>query len=77
MSEPTSAERLPGGLPLAPECPFCSGSATELMNPFGSQLSVSTYWCTACRCPFEVMKWRAGAGGRFVSEDGEAGASTE
>lgn len=45
-----------GGLPVSPECPFCDTSDTELMNAFGSQLSVATYWCRACRSPFEVMK---------------------
>lgn len=46
-----------GGLPEAPGCPFCGGTDTELMNAFGSQLSVATYWCIRCRSPFEVMKW--------------------
>jgi len=48
-----------GGLPEAPPCPFCERTQTELMNPFGSQLSVATYWCRDCRSPFEVMKWMA------------------
>jgi hypothetical protein len=57
------SERLPaaedarGRLPEAPDCPFCEGRNTELMNAFGSQLSVSTYWCLDCRSPFEFMKW--------------------
>ena len=58
MSGSVDAEPLPGGLPETPQCPFCEGSSTELMNAFVSQLSVSTYWCTACRSPFELMKWR-------------------
>ena len=45
-----------GGLPAAPECPFCERRETELMNAFGSQLSVATYWCRLCRSPFEIMK---------------------
>ena len=49
----------PGGLPEAPPCPFCDGTNTELFNAFGSQLSVSTYWCGSCRSPFEYMKWGA------------------
>ena len=61
MRESIGAQRLPGGLPQAPQCPFCEGSSTELMNAFGSQLSVSTYWCTQCRSPFELIKWRGGA----------------
>lgn len=51
-------------LPEAPQCPFCGGTETELMNPFGSQASVSSYWCRGCRSPFEVMKRRGrGTGG--------------
>jgi 3-hydroxybutyryl-CoA dehydrogenase len=48
----------PCRLPEMPSCPFCEQRNTELMSPFGSQLSVATYWCNACRSPFEVMKWR-------------------
>lgn len=51
-------EEAPKALPAAPTCPFCDGSETELMNAFGSHASVSTYWCRACRSPFELMKWR-------------------
>jgi len=51
----------PEGLPESPACPFCDGRETELMSVFGSHASVSTYWCRACRSPFEVMKWRGGA----------------
>lgn len=47
-----------GGLPGHPPCPFCETSETELMNPFGSHASVSTYWCRRCRSPFELLKWR-------------------
>ena len=45
-------------LPQEPPCPFCGGRDTELMSAFGSHASVSTYWCRACRSPFELMKWR-------------------
>ena len=45
-------------LPETPTCPFCKGSETALANPFGSHASVATYWCRACRSPFEVFKWR-------------------
>ena len=48
-------------MPDSPPCPFCEGTETALMNAFGSQLSVSTYWCAACRSPFEFMKWIAEA----------------
>jgi len=34
------------------------------MSPFGSHASVSTYWCRACRSPFEILKWQAGDGNR-------------
>lgn len=44
-------------LPKAPPCPFCEGTATELMSAFGSHASVSTYWCRDCHSPFEVLKW--------------------
>lgn len=56
-SEDRQAEA-PGSLPEAPSCPFCDGDETELMSAFGSHASVSTYWCRACRSPFELMKWR-------------------
>lgn len=48
----------PGNMPRTPECPFCDGHETEIMNAFGSHASVSSYWCRACRSPFEMMKWR-------------------
>lgn len=51
-------EEAPEALPEAPTCPFCEGAETELMSAFGSHASVSTYWCRACRSPFELMKWR-------------------
>lgn len=38
-------------------CPFCDGTDTKLFAPFGSQLSVSTYWCNTCRTAFEKLKW--------------------
>ena len=44
------------GLPVQAQCPFCSGSNTELHSPFGSQLSVATYWCKRCFTAFEYMK---------------------
>ena len=52
----------PASLPEAPRCPFCERHDTELMNAFGSHASVSTYWCRACRSPFERMKWDRAAG---------------
>lgn len=44
-------------LPEHPSCPFCDGSETELHSPFGSALSVATYWCRRCRTAFEWVKW--------------------
>lgn len=51
-------EEAPDVLPTKPSCPFCEGTETEIMSAFGSHASVSTYWCRACRSPFELMKWR-------------------
>lgn len=45
------------GLPPRVACPFCDGSETELHSPFGTALTVATYWCTACRTAFEWVKW--------------------
>lgn len=55
-ADPRAAEA-PPGLPRSPPCPFCAGLETEIVNAFGSQLSVATYWCGNCRSPFEFMKW--------------------
>jgi hypothetical protein len=60
--DPGAGDHEIGGLPGDPPCPFCSTRETELMNAFGSHASVSTYWCRRCRSPFEVLKWRTGAG---------------
>ena len=46
------------GLPESPACPFCADTKTELHSAFGSQLSVSTYWCRRCHTAFEYMKWQ-------------------
>jgi transcription elongation factor Elf1 len=51
-------EETPRSLPETPGCPFCDGHETEIMSAFGSHASVSTYWCRACRSPFELMRWR-------------------
>jgi hypothetical protein len=47
------------GLPRRVECPFCGGTETELHSPFGTALSVATYWCLRCRTAFEWVKWDA------------------
>ncbi|HSL70463.1 MAG TPA: hypothetical protein VK864_09485 [Longimicrobiales bacterium] len=46
------------GLPEHVQCPFCEQCETELHSPFGSQLSVATYWCRPCHTAFEYMKWQ-------------------
>lgn len=35
-------------LPVHASCPFCECDRTELLSPFGPQLSVATYWCYDC-----------------------------
>lgn len=45
------------GLPESAPCPFCDGTETALVNPFGGQLSVAQYWCRDCRTGFEFIKW--------------------
>lgn len=47
-------------LPECPICPFCDGCDTELHSPFGTALSVATYWCHRCRTAFEWVKWSGG-----------------
>jgi hypothetical protein len=44
-------------VPKSAPCPFCDGTDTELVNPFGGQLSVAQYWCRRCRTAFEFIKW--------------------
>ncbi len=44
-------------LPRAAPCPFCDGTDTQLLSPFGGQLSVAQYWCRHCRTGFDFMKW--------------------
>lgn len=45
-------------LPEEVECPFCDGRETELHSPFGTALSVATYWCRSCHTAFEWVKWK-------------------
>ncbi|HEX2093602.1 MAG TPA: hypothetical protein VHG28_14445 [Longimicrobiaceae bacterium] len=51
------ARRTEGTLPESVPCAFCDGNETELVNPFGGQLSVAQYWCRKCRTAFEYIKW--------------------
>ena len=55
MTDRTSDSFSP--LPTAAPCPFCDGRETELLSPFGGQLSVAQYWCRKCRTGFEYIKW--------------------
>lgn len=41
----------------SPPCPFCDGTDTEVLSPFGGQLSVSQCWCHRCRTGFDYLKW--------------------
>lgn len=58
------------GLPERVPCPFCAGVETELHSPFGTALSVATYWCRSCHTAFEWVKWRNVAADR-PTEDGD------
>ncbi len=40
-----------------PQCPFCDGTDTEVISPFGGQISVSQCWCDRCRTGFDYFKW--------------------
>jgi hypothetical protein len=55
---PTSKPPTRGRLADGVECPFCRKHETELVTPFGGQLSVAQYWCRQCRTGFDYMKWR-------------------
>lgn len=56
LGRPLSSEAMPDSVP----CPFCDGTETEQFSAFGSAVSVSQYYCRACRTVFEWMKWRRG-----------------
>ena len=45
------------GFPETVPCAFCGSSDTRLHSPFGSALSVATYWCRDCHTAFEWIKW--------------------
>jgi C4-type Zn-finger protein len=49
-------DKTPASQTEAVHCPFCDGTETKLFSPFGSQLSVSTYWCDHCHTAFEKLK---------------------
>jgi hypothetical protein len=51
-----NSESTTSNIPDAATCPFCDGTDTRLFSAFGSQLSVSTYWCNHCHTAFEKLK---------------------
>ncbi|CAN5743005.1 hypothetical protein BH23GEM6_BH23GEM6_07660 [soil metagenome] len=57
--QPPPAKRARADLQDGVECPFCSEQDTELVTPFGGQLSVAQYWCRKCRTGFDYLKWNA------------------
>lgn len=57
------------GLPEGVTCPFCEGGETELHSPFGTALSVATYWCRRCHTAFEWVKWQSPAPDAPGSDD--------
>jgi ring-1,2-phenylacetyl-CoA epoxidase subunit PaaD len=44
------------GLPKVATCPFCGSSDTRNDSPFGPTPCRATYYCAACRNPFEQFK---------------------
>lgn len=54
-------ERSPGKMRDGVACPFCGLEDTQLLSPFGGQLSVAQYWCRQCRTGFDYMKWEDGS----------------
>jgi hypothetical protein len=62
------------GLPERVACTFCDREETELHSPFGTALSVATYWCRECRTAFEWVKWDEHAPpGRIPDDDARPG----
>lgn len=55
--EPPPTPAIRAALSDGVECPFCDTRDTELLSPFGGQLSVAQYWCRKCRTGFDYMKW--------------------
>lgn len=57
MPSPLFSYRPDEETPSRPACPFCSGTRTRVISPFGGQLSVAQCWCDSCRTGFEYIKW--------------------
>lgn len=52
------------GMPEHVCCPFCQKEEhTSIYSPFGSQLSVATYWCKTCHTAFEWLKRKSASDG--------------
>lgn len=49
--------RIAGEMGDGVPCPFCDRTETQLISPFGGQISVAQYWCRRCRTGFDYMKW--------------------
>lgn len=60
------------GLPERVTCPFCDHAETELHSPFGTALSVASYWCLRCRTAFEWVKWNGLPPADVPPADGES-----
>jgi ring-1,2-phenylacetyl-CoA epoxidase subunit PaaD len=58
LAPPGAAPVLLGeiGLPKAARCPFCGSTNTRSESPFGPTPCRATYYCSACRNPFEQFK---------------------
>jgi ring-1,2-phenylacetyl-CoA epoxidase subunit PaaD len=44
------------GLPRVATCPFCGSTDTHSESPFGPTPCRASYYCSACRNPFEQFK---------------------
>jgi hypothetical protein len=67
MERPLFAD-VTGEPPPSPPCPFCDGTDTRMLSPFGGQLSVAQCWCNRCRTGFEFLKWE-GEDGRETTPE--------
>ena len=57
MAAPDPRPTEAGTPPEHVACPFCEGTDTRLVSPFGGQMSMAQYWCNRCRTGFEYIKW--------------------
>lgn len=60
MGRPLFSDSSGDATPASPVCPFCDGTDTRVLSPFGGQLSVAQCWCSHCRTGFEYIKWEEG-----------------